>query len=89
MSRDLANAVPTVCCDAVSETFFAVSYSDDSLAVAIPRNVIDAARNDVIFSCFVLAFIEHSCRMNASPLVAPSPTQSQTLTEPVTSPLAI
>ena len=50
MTGDLSHAVSTVGCDTVAKTLFAVSYRDDPLAVAVPRNVVDPARDDMVFA---------------------------------------
>jgi len=34
----------------VTESLFTITHSDDTLRVAIPGNVVDAASNDVVFS---------------------------------------
>lgn len=53
MSADFAHAVAAIRSDTMAKALFAITDSDDALRVAIPANVIDAARDDVIFSLCV------------------------------------
>lgn len=50
VSRDLADAVPTVGRNAVAEPLASVPNGDDALGVAVPGNIVDATRNDVVLA---------------------------------------
>lgn len=53
MARDLADAVAAVGGDAVAEALAAVADGDDALRVAVPGDVVDAARDDVVLALCV------------------------------------
>jgi len=50
LSRDLAHTVAAVPCDAVTEPLPAISYSNNTLIVSIPGNVVDASGDDLVFT---------------------------------------
>ena len=56
MPTNFTNAVSAICCKAVAVTLPTIADSDDTLAVPIPGDVIDAARNDRIFPLGVDGF---------------------------------
>ena len=57
MPGDLADGISAVRGDAVTETLLTVSYRNDTLRVAVPGDVVDAACNDVVFAlCRAFAF---------------------------------
>lgn len=91
VAGDLTNTVAAVCSDAVSEALFAITDGNDALRVTVPGNVVDTAGDNVVFTCKLSTCFRmfQLVRVSLSiPLVAPSPTQSHTLTLPETSPLA-
>lgn len=91
VAGNLAHAVAAIPGDAVAEALLALANGYDALRVAIPRQVVDAAGNDVVVA-WSTRQLPSVCPQRpccpAVPFVAPSPTQSQTLTAPDTSPLA-
>jgi len=62
VSADLAYAVAGVRRDAMPESLFPISNSDDALAVSIPRYVVDATGDDVVlsFGCLRALCVPHS-----------------------------
>ena len=50
MPTDGAHCVPGIRGNAMSKFFFPISYCDQSLAVAVPCQIIDAARDDRVLS---------------------------------------
>ena len=69
LAGDLTDTISTICSDTVSEALLAVSYSDDSLTVSIPCDIIDSSSDDLIFSCVVSEYCSnHAGRAEAYPL---------------------
>lgn len=56
VTRNLSYAVATIGCDAVSEALLAITDCNDTLGVAIPCNIVNAASDDVVFSCCPSAY---------------------------------
>lgn len=55
MPTDFSNRIPTIGGNAVTKAFSSVSYSNDTLRVAVPSNIIYPSRNDMVFACLALA----------------------------------
>jgi hypothetical protein len=50
VSTDFPHGVSTISSDAVAKPLPSITYSDNALGIAIPGYIIDAARDDVVFS---------------------------------------
>ncbi len=76
----------------MTEALLPITDGNDALRVAIPRNVVDSAGDDVVLAYLGVDIDQPVERwvecLPPTPLVVPSPTQSQTRTVPDTSPLA-
>lgn len=77
----------------MAKPLLAVADGDYALRVAVPCEIIDAARYYVVLACkqLLASLSSNRCllrQIGRLPFVAPSPAQSHTRTVPETSPLA-